>query len=318
MRSLVIAVLAISISIILVPPLSAQTQPGVPNLGAQQTPGGYSQNDPGYSQAAIPWNGPAPTLTLPAGTLITVRLTDLVSSDRNRPGDGFTTVLDQPLVAQGWVVSRRGQSVMGRVVNAQRAGRVQGVSQLAVELSELSVVDGQQVPIRTQLMQASAGTSHAQDAVGLGGASGIGAIIGAAAGGGSGAAIGAAAGAAAGVIGVLSTRGRPTELYPETLLTFRLQDPIMVSTTQSQQAFRMVTPDDYSSGGVPAYQARSYRPPDSYPSPQPYPYAPYYYPGYYPPYGVMGYYGYYGFGPGIYFGYSPRVYIGHGYYHHHH
>ena len=33
------------------------------------------------------------TLTLPAGTLITVRLNQPLSSDHNQPGDGFTAVL---------------------------------------------------------------------------------------------------------------------------------------------------------------------------------------------------------------------------------
>ena len=52
-----------------------------------------------------PVEGVPPVLTLPAGTLVTVRTTQTLSSDHNRPGDGFTTVLDQPLIAQGWIVA---------------------------------------------------------------------------------------------------------------------------------------------------------------------------------------------------------------------
>jgi len=66
-----------------------------------------------------PSEQPVPsTLTLPVGTLITVRTTQLVSSDRNRPGDAFTTMLEQPVVARGWVLARRGQVVVGRVAVA--------------------------------------------------------------------------------------------------------------------------------------------------------------------------------------------------------
>jgi len=276
---------------------------------AQSQPGEAPPNEGAYPQVAPHSNQSAPPeLTLPAGTLITVRTTELLSSDRNRPGDVFTTVLEQPLVAQGWVVARRGQTVEGRVAAAQNAGRVQGVSQLAMELGELILVDGRQMPIRTELMQSSGGTSRGLDAEGIGAATGIGAAIGAAAGGGRGAAIGAAAGAVAGVAGVLTTRGRPTEIYPETMLTFRLVDPVTISTQQSQQAFRPVTQEDYNDRGTLRNPPRTFRG-DAYPPPYYYP--PYYWSGYPPP-GYFGYYGYYGFGPGIYV--VPRVHFGRGFY----
>ncbi len=204
------------------PALTAQGQYGEPAGTARQRAEDPSQNGGYYPQGAPAPNQSLPsTLTLPVGTLITVRTTEILSSDHNRPGDSFTTVLEQPLVAQGWVVSRRGQVVEGRVAVAQNAGRVRGVSQLAVELNELVLVDGKQVPVRTQLVQSSAGASRERDVAGVGTATGIGAVVGAAAGGGRGAAIGAAAGAAAGIAGILTTRGRATEIYPETVLTFR-------------------------------------------------------------------------------------------------
>ncbi len=294
---------------------------GSPFLAVAQSPPDQPAlaNPPRYGDAAtvaapVPQAVPAAgqavptTLILPAGTLVTVRLTETVSSDRNNPGDGFTTVLDQPIVVQGWVVSRRGQMAVGRVVAARKAGRVQGVSQLAVELSELVLVDGQQVPIRTQLIQSSAGTSQGRDVAGVGTTTGLGAVIGAAAGGGQGAAIGAAAGAVAGIAGVLSTRGRATELYPETILTFRLEDPVTVSTLQSQHAFKPVSQDDCSGGVRSALRnpPRTFRPIEVYPPY--YYYGPYYYPGWY--------YGYYGFGPRVYV--VPRVHFGIGGYRHRH
>ncbi|HYK90181.1 MAG TPA: hypothetical protein VE398_15505 [Acidobacteriota bacterium] len=278
---------------------------------AQQVGSEPAQNGGYYPQSAPAPSGqfvPA-TLTLPAGTLLTVRTTELVSSDRNRAGDSFTTVLEQPLVAQGWVLARRGQIVQGRVANVQSAGRVRGVSQLDVALDELVLVDGQQVPIRTELVQSSAGTSRGRDVAGVGTTTGIGAIIGGAAGGGEGAAIGAAAGAVAGIAGVLSTRGRPTELYPETVLTFRLQDALTVDTQGSQQAFRAVTPQDYNGNGGTLRNPPRYRAAEGYPPPPYYYYPPYYYP--YPGW-YYGYYGY-GFGPRFYVG--PTVIIGRGFHH---
>ena len=206
-------------------------------------------------------------LTVPVGTVITVQVRDPLSSDRNRPGDGFLAALEQPLVYQGWVMARRGQTVIGRVVSAQSAGRVHGVSQLAVELTEMVLVDGQQLPIRTQLLESYGTASRTEDAGVIAAGTGIGAVIGGVAAGGKGAAIGTAAGAAAAVAGVLSTRGRPTEIYPETLLTFRLDAPLTVSTDRSQQAFLPVTSADYSTQPtlrVRTPQRRAYPPPVYY------------------------------------------------------
>ncbi len=279
-----------------------------PGMGVEPPP----QGEEGYSPNMPAPNVP-PVITLPAGTLVTVRTTQTLSSDHNRTGDSFTTILDQALIAQGWVVARRGQTVMGRVVEAQKAGPSNSSSQLAIELNELSLVDGQPMPIRTELVQV-AGSNPSRvrnDGAIVGTTAGTGAVIGAIAGGGTGAAIGAAIGAAAGVAGVMSTQGRPTEIYPEAQLTFRLKDPVAISTDQSQQAFLPVTPGDYDRG--PA------RNPDQYPSTRGYPppATPYYYynePYYYGYYGYYPYtyYGYYGYGPRYYYP-GPRVYIRPGY-----
>jgi len=233
-------------------------------------------------------------LTLPAGTLVTVRLAQMLSSDRNVIGDSFTAELQQPLVVEGWVVARRGQTILGRVAVAQRAGRIRGTSQLGVELSSLVLADGQQLPVRTQLQQASGGKSMGRDAQGIGTTTGVGTLIGAAAGDGKGAAIGAGAGAAAGIAGVLLTRGRPTIIPPESVLTFQLQSPLTFSTARSRPAFRPVTQADYDNGN----NLRR-RPPlrsdarGAYPPPY-WAYDPW---GYYYPNSI--YLGYYGFGRGF-------------------
>src|SRR5262245_49420057 len=64
---------------------------------------------------------PSPlTLTLPAGSWISVRADQPLSSDYSRPGDGFTATLSQPLIADGRVVARRGQTVGGLVAVAEK------------------------------------------------------------------------------------------------------------------------------------------------------------------------------------------------------
>jgi hypothetical protein len=240
------------------------------------------------------------TLTVPAGTIVVVRINEFLSSDRNQIGDAFTGELEQPIVVHGWVVARRGQLVTGKVEEAQKAGRVKGVSRLGVELTDLTIVDGHQVPVLSELQKASGGTSRGQDAATIGTTTGLGAAIGAAADWGTGAAIGAGAGAAAGIATVLLTRGRPTILEPETRLSFRLVDPVRIDTTLGQQAFLPVTQGDYE-------RARFER---SGPPPRlagGYPAGPcgYYYPCY--PYsGSIGFYDGFGWGPRYHDGFGGR------------
>ncbi len=217
-------------------PLWAGQNTSVPNGPAAA---GAASNDPPYAE--VP-----PALTLPAGTLIIMRTSDFLSSNRDKPGELFRGELVEPLVVNGWVVARRGETVIGRVDVAQKAGRIRGVSRLSVELSRLILVDGQQVPVQTQLVRTSGGTSRGRDTEAVGTTTGIGAIIGAAANGGEGAGIGAAIGAGAGLAGVLLTRGRPAVIPAETELTFELESPVTFSTRESQVAFRPVTQSDYS------------------------------------------------------------------------
>jgi hypothetical protein len=190
--------------------------------------------------------GPVPaSITILAGKVISVRLNEPLSSDHNHVGDSFTATLDQPIVVDGWVVARRGETIVGSVTAAKKAGRIKGVSQLGLQLTDVTVVDGQQLPMVTELWNGSAGTSHGADAAGVATTTGVGTIIGAAADGGAGAGIGAGAGAAAGIALVLLTRGKPTVLGPETVLSFRLKEPLTISTENSRQAFLPVKPNDY-------------------------------------------------------------------------
>ena len=236
------------------------------------------------------------SLTLPAGAILQVRTTGWLSSDRNKVGDNLILTLDQPLIVDGLVVARRGQTVTGTVVNAERAGRVKGVSKLGLSLIQLTLVDGQLVDVKTSLIKATGGTSNGRDALGVVGTTGFGAAVGAAAAGGPGAAIGAGAGFVAGVTGVLLTRGRPTIIPPESLLTFRVETPLTISTVHGQVAFQPVTSQDYGTSNQTRRPRRYVGP---YPPP-PYAYAypygyPYGYPGYYP--GLyVGYYGGWGYG----------------------
>jgi hypothetical protein len=242
-------------------------------------------------------------LTIKPGTFITVRLNQGLSSDRNQTGDPFAATLTKPVIVDGVVVAERGQTIGGKVVEAKKAGRVEGVSHLAVQLTDLTLADGQPVPLQTQLFSKNGPTSVGRDVGAVGATTATGAAIGAAADWGRGAAIGAGAGALVGIVGVLVTRGHPTLLYPEQILTFRVEAPVAVSTEGAPQAFRWVNPSDYE------------RPYDVQNRPGP-PNGAYYggY-GYASPYGYAYPYAYgYGYGYGYpYWGPGVGFYWGRGY-----
>jgi hypothetical protein len=195
-------------------------------------------------------------------------------------GQAFNGTLAKPIVVNGYVVARTGQTVGGRVTEVQRGRN----TRLGLELTEIELVDGTQVQVNSTLTNFSAGSNAGRNAAIIGTSTGVGAAIGAAADGGFGAAVGAMAGAAASAVGVLVAPGRPTEVYPEAMLTYKTIKAVAISTARAPQAFQPVQQYDFQQHQLvarPAVRAPGY---GAYPYPYaygyPYPYRSYY-PGYY-------------------------------------
>jgi hypothetical protein len=169
------------------------------------------------------------TVTIPAGTLLAVRVDETLRSDRNQSGDSFRATLEQPLVVDGFVIAERGSRVEGRVSEVDPGGRVKGVANMTLELVRLTTSDGQRVNLQTETFARQGEKNVKGDLAKVGVAAGIGAAIGAIAGGGKGAAIGAGVGGAAGAGGVAATRGKAAEVPAETRLSFRLREPITIT-----------------------------------------------------------------------------------------
>src|SRR5271165_4460978 len=148
---------------------------------AQQVPDRERWND-AQNAPPPPAAAPAPaTLVLPAGAWINLRVDQPLASNRNQPGDTFTGTLTQPLVADGRVIARRGQMVVGRVTESSTAGRASGNSKLGLEVIEVSLVDGQQLRLKTQMVQRRGAGSGGDNAAVIGTTTGLGAAVGAAA-----------------------------------------------------------------------------------------------------------------------------------------
>jgi hypothetical protein len=200
--------------------------------GCAQKPAEESAEGQPGAGAAKPSSGtrtaarPAPALVvIPAGTPLEVSLITGLANDKNKAGDVFVGSLHTPVVVNGTTVIPKGADVTGRVTNAVPSGRLKGVGELWVTLTEVRF-GGRTHPVSTSTTGMKEGSKATRDIIFIGGGAGAGAAIGGAAGGGKGAAIGAATGAAAGTIAAMATGKKAIEFPPETVLRFTLEQEL--------------------------------------------------------------------------------------------
>ncbi|MBS1804856.1 MAG: BON domain-containing protein [Acidobacteria bacterium] len=169
-------------------------------------------------------------VTIPAGTVVPVRITETLDSKTAQTNDVFHGALAADLGTQGVIALRRGAPIVGRIVEAREAAHFKGQSMLSLELTDIQR-GGQKIPVTTDAFVKQGAARGKNTATKAGGGAAFGAIIGALAGGGKGAAIGGLAGAAAGTGVNAATRGEQTVIQTETLVNFQLQSPITVRVT---------------------------------------------------------------------------------------
>jgi hypothetical protein len=171
---------------------------------------------------------PVETVRIPAGTNLRVRIDQTVDTKRNRAGDRFTATLNEPIVMNGQEALPRGTQFSGHLTNAKASGRFKGRAAIGLTLDSFTY-EGERYSIDTARDSRVSGNHKKRNFLFIGGGSGAGAAIGALAGGGAGAAIGAGAGAAAGATTAFITGKKNVTVPAETLLTFRLREPVNVT-----------------------------------------------------------------------------------------
>jgi hypothetical protein len=190
---------------------------------ASPEPGGGASAS-GKTQAVKP---AAPAVTVPAGTMLVVRLNQTLSSKSSRSGDSFTATLAQPVAVNGKAVIPQHAEAAGTVQEAAPLGRFKGGARLKIVLNSITV-NGNAVPVQTAVYSRAVAGKGKRSAGIIGGGAGVGAIIGAIAGGGKGAAIGALAGAGAGTAGAAFTGNKDIVLPAESAVTFKLLKPVVL------------------------------------------------------------------------------------------
>jgi len=148
---------------------------------------------------------PVRFFTVPADTVIRVRMDSQMSSRSARVGDRFSTTVTEPVYGgeSGLEVVPVGSKIWGRVTSVKQAGR-RSPGNISVSFYQIATPSRATYPINGSLSSLQADDVNAdnegtvagksnrkRDAVFIGGGAATGALIGAIAGGGKGAAIGA-------------------------------------------------------------------------------------------------------------------------------
>jgi hypothetical protein len=162
------------------------------------------------------------SVTIPAGTILMVKLDKAVSSS-DKPGTKFSGVLQGDLVSTGTnsvVAVKTGSPVIGEVTESKKAKRVRGKAEVTFGLIQVNI-NGQLVNITTEPVEDVAASSTKKTAKGAA----AGAAVGAIADGGDGAAKGAAIGAGASAL----KKGENAGSEAGAVVQFKLAAPLTVT-----------------------------------------------------------------------------------------
>jgi len=168
---------------------------------------------------------PAP-VTVPAQTVLNVRLTEPVDVDATRLGATFRALLDDPVMMNGAVVIPRGALVVLQAAHVEQSGKMKGSDKVTLKANSIAF-GGYSYEIASTYVEAKGKGEGRRTARKIGGGVGLGAIVGGIAGGGEGAAIGAAVGAVTG--SVMASQGEEHLKIPaESRLQFQLASAVTV------------------------------------------------------------------------------------------
>ena len=170
---------------------------------------------------------------LTSGTEIKVRTDTAINAQSASPGQTYAATVSQD------VTDSSGNVVIPRGSRARLAAVQTSDNQISLALQSLTA-NGQHYRLNTNTTEAESTTAkqgvgkNTRTAKYVGGGALAGTLIGAIAGGGKGAAIGALAGGAAGAGAQTLTKGKKLDIPAESQLTFRLEQDVMLQSSNSR------------------------------------------------------------------------------------
>ena len=167
-------------------------------------------------------------VTVPAGTVLNVTLTQEINVDASAAGQRFKGVIDDPVTVNGAIVIPRGASATLQAVKVEQSGSMKGSDKITLKLNTVSI-GGMVYEVASTDVESKGKGEGKKTARKIGGGAGLGAIVGGIAGGGEGAAIGAAIGGVTGAA-VASGGQEHLKLPAETRLQFQLASAVSIKS----------------------------------------------------------------------------------------
>ncbi len=142
------------------------TRPSTQPIIREQHAGG---SPPAVQQAHV--------ITLEPGLALTIRLAEKLSTDYNYTGDTFRGTLEEPLIANGFIIADRGTTVFGRILYARKSRLLGGGgADLSLTLTEMGTTDGQTIDFETSPWEEKGSHTNLANPVKLVGAA-LGAVV---------------------------------------------------------------------------------------------------------------------------------------------
>jgi hypothetical protein len=173
-------------------------------------------------------------LQAPAGTELVVRTVETIDSRNAGANQTFSAIVEQAVTDGSGRVIIPERSSAQLMIRQMTSGGSTGSPEMVLDVQSITIA-GRRYLVSTEDMALDNDTGigrNKRTAEAVGGGAVLGGIIGAIAGGGKGAAIGVLVGGAGGAGAQVLTRGHDVQVPAETLLTFRLDKPVMLQADQ--------------------------------------------------------------------------------------
>lgn len=194
--------------------------------GTGTTAAGLQESTPNYPPVSLPAS--TAMMTVPAGTLVEVRLETNLNSGKSEAGDEFAATVTEDVIVGGHRAIPAGSTVYGKVAGVVPAKRGAGNARMTLAFDRLKMKGGSSTEIVAGLSQKS-GSKKKRNAAIIGGSAAGGALLGRMIGKDTkGAVVGALAGGAVGTGVVMSKEGEQVKLPAGTEMTIKLDEAIRV------------------------------------------------------------------------------------------
>jgi hypothetical protein len=209
------------------PPAAGQTNQAITTTATPLAAGAPVPPPSGPTVVAVPV-----TVSIPAGTTLTIRIDQHISVKASHVGETFTGELVDPVLASDNSIVVPKNAVVGGVVDvSHRRGHFKGRSLLELRLTSLTL-NGTQYPLTTRYLTRSKKGKGRRSAALIGGGAGLGMLVGGVASGGTGLLVGGLVGGGAGTAVAGLTGNGDINIPAESIVRFKLADGLVVQPAQ--------------------------------------------------------------------------------------